>query len=83
MSDCHINVNVSHALRRHPHAVYAVDLALTDLEAPVCQYVLCWPTYSTPQGCSHATTRPDKCVNLSPQVPQGWDMELHATFNES
>ena len=39
--------------------------------------------YYTPQGCSHATARPDKCVNLSPQVPQGWDMELHATFNES
>ena len=39
--------------------------------------------YYTPQGCSHGTSRPDKCVNLSPAVPQGWDMELHATFNES
>lgn len=39
--------------------------------------------YYTPQGCSHGTARPDKCVNLSPKVPQGWDMELHATFNES
>ena len=39
--------------------------------------------YYSPQGCSHDTARPDKCVNLSPDVPQGWDMELHASFNES
>jgi hypothetical protein len=24
-----------------------------------------------------------RAVNLSPEVPQGWDMELHASFNES
>ena len=54
----------------------------------------CWPTaevlfydygstYYTPQGCGRNTSRADKCFNLSPTVPMGFDMELHGTFEES
>ena len=54
----------------------------------------CWPTaepifydygstYFTPQGCGRNTSRADRCFNLSPTVPMGFDMELTGTFEES